>query len=92
MSEFSQKADFILGHNIVNHDLPIAKAAFPETAFLKLPVIDTLFLSPLAFPENPYHNLIKDYNDLNDWYEQILDFIYLPVSVTDIDTAIDLEV
>ncbi|MDA3918157.1 MAG: RecQ family ATP-dependent DNA helicase [Deltaproteobacteria bacterium] len=61
MSEFSQKADFILGHNLINHDLPIAKAAFPETAFLKLPIIDTLFLSPLAFPENPYHKLIKDY-------------------------------
>ena len=61
LSEFSQKADFILGHNIIDHDFPIAKAAFPETAFLKLPIIDTLFLSPLAFPENPYHKLIKDY-------------------------------
>jgi ATP-dependent DNA helicase RecQ len=24
-------------------------------------VVDTLFLSPLAFPENPYHRLVKDY-------------------------------
>jgi len=30
-------------------------------------------------------NLVNDYKDLNDWYEQILDFVYLPMSVTDID-------
>ena len=41
--------------------MPIAKDSFPEADFLKLPVIDTLFLSPLAFPENPYHKLVKDY-------------------------------
>jgi ATP-dependent DNA helicase RecQ len=28
---------------------------------LKKPVIDTLYLSPIAFPENPYHHLVKDY-------------------------------
>ncbi|NOX35409.1 MAG: UvrD-helicase domain-containing protein [Deltaproteobacteria bacterium] len=61
LSEFSKGADYVLGHNIVNHDLPIAREAFPEAFFLNLPVIDTLFLSPLAFPENPYHKLVKDY-------------------------------
>jgi ATP-dependent DNA helicase RecQ len=61
LARFSQKADFILGHNIVNHDLPIAKAQFSEAKFLNLPIIDTLFLSPLAFPENPYHKLVKNY-------------------------------
>jgi ATP-dependent DNA helicase RecQ len=30
------------------------------------PVIDTLFLSPLAFPENPYHRLVKNYKLLRD--------------------------
>ncbi len=30
-------------------------------ALLQRPVIDTLFLSPLVFPENPYHRLVKDY-------------------------------
>ena len=30
---------------------------------LKLPVIDTLRLSPLAFPCNPYHHLVKHYQD-----------------------------
>jgi len=70
LSEFSKGADYILGHNIVNHDMLIAKEAFPEPGFLDLPVIDTLFLSPLAFPENPYHKLVKDYklvkNSKND--------------------------
>ena len=61
LSDFSKNADYVLGHNIVNHDLAIAKRTFPDAGFLKLPKIDTLFLSPLAFPENPYHRLIKDY-------------------------------
>ncbi|MBU1168670.1 MAG: RecQ family ATP-dependent DNA helicase [Proteobacteria bacterium] len=61
LSEFARDADFILGHNIVNHDLAVARDIHPEAGFLKLPVIDTLFLSPLAFPENPYHKLVKDY-------------------------------
>ena len=70
LSEFSKEADYILGHNIINHDLRAAGDAFPEAGFLKLPVIDTLFLSPLAFPENPYHKLVKNYklvkNSKND--------------------------
>lgn len=61
LDEFSKDADYILGHNIINHDLLLAENIYPEAHFLKLPVIDTLFLSPLAFPENPYHKLIKDY-------------------------------
>jgi ATP-dependent DNA helicase RecQ len=40
------------------------------TLLLRLPVIDTLVLSPLAFPENPYHRLVKNYKlvseSLND--------------------------
>ena len=30
---------------------------------LDLPAIDTLYLSPLAFPENPYHHLVKQYQE-----------------------------
>ena len=33
---------------------------------LKKPAIDTLYLSPLAFPENPYHRLVKDYQIVRD--------------------------
>lgn len=30
-------------------------------------------------------NARNDYKDLNNWYEQILDFVYLPMSITDMD-------
>ncbi len=58
---FAKDAAILLGHNIVSHDLPAARAVCSDAIFLNLPVIDTLFLSPLAFPENPYHSLVKDY-------------------------------
>ncbi|MCG8619115.1 MAG: DEAD/DEAH box helicase, partial [Desulfobacterales bacterium] len=54
-------ASVLLGHNILRHDILAAKAVSPDATFINLPVIDTLFLSPLAFPENPYHSLVKDY-------------------------------
>ncbi|AVL52400.1 RecQ family ATP-dependent DNA helicase [Roseobacter denitrificans] len=50
-----------LGHNILSHDLPHLAALRPD-----LPVtgaIDTLWLNPLAFPRNPYHHLVKHYQD-----------------------------
>lgn len=50
-----------LGHNILSHDLPHLVALRPE-----LPAkgaIDTLWLNPLAFPRNPYHRLVKHYQD-----------------------------
>ncbi len=61
LDAFSRPAACLLGHNIIVHDIPAAKAVLPGASFLDLPVIDTLFLSPLAFPENPYHSLVKDY-------------------------------
>lgn len=61
LSDFSSGADYILGHNIINHDLSLVKEVLPDSPILGLPVIDTLYLSPLAFPENPYHKLIKNY-------------------------------
>ncbi|MCG8564453.1 MAG: RecQ family ATP-dependent DNA helicase [Desulfobacterales bacterium] len=61
LADFGQDADSILGHNICNHDIPLIRERLPQASFLEQPVIDTLFLSPLAFPENPYHKLIKDY-------------------------------
>ena len=61
LDRFSTGATTLLGHNIIAHDLPAARAVAPDAKFLSLPVIDTLFLSALAFPENPYHRLVKDY-------------------------------
>ena len=61
LDKVGQSADYVLGHNILDHDLPILKKQFPGLRLHRLPVIDTLFLSPIAFPENPYHHLVKDY-------------------------------
>lgn len=52
---FLEDADFICGHNIINHD---AKYLFDDMH--KSLLVDTLFLSPLLFPERPYHHLLKD--------------------------------
>ena len=56
-------ADFIVGHNIIEFDLRHLQVAKPDLRLLQLPVVDTLRLSPLAFPRNPYHSLIKHYKD-----------------------------
>mgnify|MGYP000246457961 FL=1 len=61
LDELAQKADFVLGHNLLGHDFPLLSAASPWLKLLKKPVIDTLYLSPLAFPQNPYHRLVKNY-------------------------------
>ena len=54
---------FLLGHNLIEFDLRYLRAAKPDLRLLDLPVIDTLRLSPLAFPRNPYHRLVKHYQD-----------------------------
>jgi len=61
LDKFGVEASYVLGHNLLGHDLPLLETVSPKLALLKKPVIDTLYLSPLAFPENPYHRLVKDY-------------------------------
>lgn len=53
---FLRGVDFVCGHNIVHHD---AQYLFDDT---KIPwtLVDTLYVSPLLFPERPYHRLVKD--------------------------------
>ncbi len=63
LDDLSDGADFVLGHNVKNFDLKFLNSANPRLRLLQLPVIDTLFLSPLAFPRNPYHHLVKHYKD-----------------------------
>ena len=63
LDEFAAGAAFVLGHNIIEFDLPHLRAAAPTLQLLRLPVIDTLRLSPLARPAHPYHNLVKHYKD-----------------------------
>lgn len=62
----AENAEFILGHNVLAHDIPHLTKLAPNLALLQKPVIDTLYLSPLAFPENPYHRLVKDYKLVRD--------------------------
>ena len=59
----SDGADFLLGHNLIDFDLPHLHAVNPELMLLGLPAVDTLRLNPLAFPRNPYHHLVKHYQD-----------------------------
>ena len=63
LDDCADGASFVLGHNLIAFDLPYLAAAKPDLRLLKLPTIDTLRLSPLAFPRNPYHHLVKHYQD-----------------------------
>ena len=56
-------SDFLLGHNLIAFDLPRLQAVDPSLRLLRLPAVDTLRLNPLAFPRNPYHHLVKHYQD-----------------------------
>lgn len=55
-----EKAKFIVGHNILRHDIPILKDYF-SIDFPNIKVLDTLMLSSLLFPRKPYHKLRKEY-------------------------------
>jgi ATP-dependent DNA helicase RecQ len=61
LTRFSAGAKALVGHNLIEHDLRYVRDADPRNALLDLPVIDTLPLSPICFPENPYHKLVKGY-------------------------------
>ncbi len=66
LDRLAEGAEFLLGHNLLDFDLPLLSRLEPGLALLRLPVVDTLFLSPLAFPKNPYHHLVKDYKLVRD--------------------------
>jgi len=53
LDEIAEGADFVLGHNLLGHDFPVLKSSSPWLQILHKPVIDTLYLSPIAFPQNP---------------------------------------
>ncbi|MDE0112267.1 MAG: hypothetical protein OXN84_08300, partial [Albidovulum sp.] len=63
LDKLADGASFILGHNLIAFDLPHLSAANPNLRLLRLPMVDTLRLSPLAFPRHPYHHLVKHYKD-----------------------------
>ena len=53
---FIQGSDFVCGHNIVHHD---AQYLFASGRY-QWKLVDTLYISPLLFPEKPYHRLLKN--------------------------------
>ncbi len=61
LDAFASDAVCVGGHNVVAHDLPLLAEKMPGLRLLALPVIDTLVLSSVCFPENPYHRLVKNY-------------------------------
>ena len=60
--KFISSAEYLCGHNIVSHDINYLKPFLKKSYKL----IDTLYLSPILFPERPYHNLVKDDKILSD--------------------------
>ncbi|MEP4197334.1 MAG: RecQ family ATP-dependent DNA helicase [Aliishimia sp.] len=52
-----------IGHNFLHHDMAHLLAMRPRLARIMQSPIDTLWLNPLAFPRNPYHHLVKHYQD-----------------------------
>ena len=56
MMQFLDGVDYVCGHNIIHHD---AKYLFGESG-LEWTLVDTLYVSPLLFPEHPCHRLLKD--------------------------------
>jgi ATP-dependent DNA helicase RecQ len=66
LDALTEGAAFVLGHNLLRHDLPVLQSRFPQLKLHALPVVDTLELSPIAFPQNPYHSLVKDYKLVRD--------------------------
>ena len=63
LDDLAEGADFLLGHSLILFDLPHLAAAKPDLGLLRMPAVDTLWLNPLAFPRNPYHHLVKHYQD-----------------------------
>ena len=63
LDDFAKGTAFLLGHNLIGFDAPHLAAAKPDLRLLELPAVDTLRLNPLAFPRNPYHHLVKHYQD-----------------------------
>ena len=61
LADLAGDARFVAGHNIVAHDRRFVEGMVPSSPLLQIPLVDTLYLSPLASPQRPYHKLVKDY-------------------------------
>jgi ATP-dependent DNA helicase RecQ len=64
--EFIQDTEYLIGHNILKHDIQIIEKHSRTKVSERYKIIDTLYLSPLLFPSRPYHSLLKDEKLLTD--------------------------
>ena len=55
--QFLGDAVVLCGHNIVHHDMQYLSQVLGGCSYT---LVDTLYWSPLLFPERPYHALLKD--------------------------------
>ena len=63
LDALAENKAFVLGHNLIHFDLPRLQTINPHLRLVDMPAVDTLMLNPLAFPQNPYHYLVKHYQD-----------------------------
>ena len=61
LDRLSEGTEFVVGHNVTAHDLRELGRHDPELQLLRFAPVDTLILSPIAFPQRPYHHLVKPY-------------------------------
>ncbi|MDF1695426.1 MAG: RecQ family ATP-dependent DNA helicase [Saprospiraceae bacterium] len=66
LKELIIESQYICGHNIIAHDIPILKKSISSNHFDGKIYIDTLLWSPILFSNNPYHKLVKAYKIVNE--------------------------
>lgn len=66
LQDLISSTKFIIGHNILEHDLKVLKARLGEKIVEGKVVIDTLLWSPILFANRPYHKLVKGYKLINE--------------------------
>ncbi len=86
---FIKDAEYLVGHNVIKHDLKYLEPLDSNGILSSKEFIDTLLLSPLLFPKRPYHKLLKDdklfveelNNPVNDskksrelFYDEVVEF------------------
>ena len=59
---FLEDVDFVCGHNVIHHDMKFLLGDEAQ----RWQLVDTLYMSPLLFPERPYHHLLKDDKLINE--------------------------
>lgn len=67
LKEAFNRADFLCGHNILQHDIPALERIMGAKIPKHLVTIDTLYLSPIFRPNQQAHFLNKEYKFFTEW-------------------------